>query len=165
MSRNIHLFLQFEGSRRIELVEIDADAPVQEVLAAASRVGQSKEFAAGAAVFGQQCDDPLDPVATLTAAGIGDKHRVHVHRCRRIEVTLHFSGLTHKLQLPPSATVERVKKLFVEKIHMSPVDATEHVLQLCGSTDRPEPDIHIGALVSGTCSLCFDLVPIKRIEG
>jgi hypothetical protein len=78
---------------------------------------------------------------------------------------MHFNDLTEKVHFPPSATVERVKRRFVEKIHMSPVDATEHVLQLCVSTDRPEPDLQIGALVSGTCSLCFNLVPIKRVEG
>jgi hypothetical protein len=161
----IQLFLQIEGDRRIELIEIDENAAVREVIVAACNVGLPDHHRAEALVFGLHCDTPLELDAILCQAGIGDKQRIHVHRCHKIEVTLHFNELTEKMHFPPSATVERVKRHFVEKIHMSPVDATEHVLQLCGCTDRPEPDHHIGALVSGVCSLCFNLVPIKRVEG
>src|SRR5437763_1876769 len=152
----IQLFLQYEGNRRIELIEVDADSPVSEIFIAASRVGFPDECRAEALVFGEEGETPLDAAMTLTAAGVRDKHRIHVHRCHKIDVTFHFNEVTEKHHFPPSATVERVKRHFVHKIHMSPVDATEHVLQLCGSTDRPEPDQHIGALVSGSCSLCFD---------
>ncbi len=161
----IQIFLQTEGNRRIDLIEVDAESAVREVLVAAAGVGLPDHFRAEALVFGVDCDTPLDLDVTLCEAGIGDKHRIHVHRCHRIEVTLLFNEVTERLHFPTSATVERVKRHFVQKIHMSPVDATEHVLQLCGSTDRPEPDLQIGSLVSGTCSLCFNLVPIKRVEG
>ena len=163
--KKTQLFLQYEGNRRIELVEIDPDSPIREIIAAAIRAGLPEECRAEAVVFGEEGETPLDAAMTLTAAGVRDKQRIHVHRCHKIDVTLHFNDLTDKHHFPPSATVEHVKRYFVHKIHMSPVDATEHVLQLCGTTDRPEPDQHIGALVSRTCSLCFDLVPIKRVEG
>ena len=161
----IQLFLQYEGCRTIHLIEIDGEAPVREIIAAAAGAGLQDALAAEAHVFGLESEEPFDPECVLIAAGLGDKHRVHVHRCRKVEVTLHFNDVTEKKHFPPSATVARVKRWFVEKIHMSPVDATEHALQICGTTDRPEPDHHIGSLVSGTCSLCFNLVPIKRIEG
>jgi hypothetical protein len=162
---NIQLFLQSEGNRRIELVQIDAEAPVRDLLAFANLPRSSEETSVGAIVFGQHSESPLDLDITIRAAGVDDKHRIHVHRCHKIEVTVHFNEVTEKFHFPPSATVDRVKRHFVDKIHMSPVDATEHVLQLCGSSDRPEPDNQIGALVSCACSLCFDLVPIKRVEG
>jgi hypothetical protein len=161
----IQLFLQFEGHRGIELVRVEDTATVRELLAAALRAGLPEDRTEGASVFAHESDLPLNPDATLKDAGVHDKHRVHVHRCKKVEVTLHFNEVKEKLHFPPSATVERVKKEFVKRIHMSPVDATEHVLQLCGSTDRPEPDTHIGSLVCGCCALCFDLVPVKRIEG
>jgi hypothetical protein len=161
----LQLFLQFEGHRGIEVVRIEDTATMQELLQAAVQAGLPEDRKDGASVFAHESETPLDLSSTLKDAGIGDKHRVHVHRCKRVEVTLHFNEVTEKLHFPPSATVERVKREFVKKIHMSPVDATEHVLQLCGSTDRPEPDTHIGSLVCGCCSLCFDLVPIKRVEG
>jgi hypothetical protein len=161
----IQLFLQFEGHRCIEIVRVDENATVRELLAAAARAGLPDDRKNGAAVFAHDGEAPLDLDLTLKAAGIRDKHRVHVHRCKKVEVTLHFNELTEKLQFSPAATVDKVKKEFVKKIKMSAVDATEHVLQLCGSTDRPEPDTHIGSLVCGCCTLCLDLVPIKRIEG
>lgn len=161
----IQLFLQYEGHRRVELVQIDENATVSDLIEAARRAGMSDDRKDGACVFGHDADAPLDMTLTLKAAGVRDKHRVHVHRCKKIEVTLHFNERTEKLSFPPAATVDKVKKEFVKAIHMSPVDASEHVLQLCGSTDRPDPDTHIGSLVCGCCTLCFDLVPIKRIEG
>lgn len=161
----IQLFLQYEGSRRIEIVRIDENSTVRDLLVAAARVGLPDDRKDGAVVFAHDGDSPLDIDLTLNAAGIRDKNRVHVNRCKKVEVTVHFNELTQKLELPPAATVDKVKKEFVKRIKMSAVDATEHVLQLCGSTDRPEPDTHIGSLVCGCCTLCFDLVPIKRIEG
>lgn len=163
--KKIQLFLQFEGNRRIELIEIDPDVPIREIIVAAIRAGMPDDYRSEAVVFGNEHEEPLDVATTLTAAGIRDKHRVHVHRCRRVEVTLHFNDVIVVQSFPPSTTIERVKRFFVQKINMSAVDATEHVLQLCGSTDRPEPDQHLGAQVSCSCSLCFDLVPIKRVEG
>ena len=162
---NIQLFLQFEGNRSIELIQLDGDAPGREILAAAVRLGFAESHLKDAHIFGTEGDAPLKLEVPLSKQGIGDKQRVHVHRCRKIEVTLHFNELTELMQFPPANTVDHVKKKFVHAIHMSPVDATEHVLQLCGSEDRPEPDTQIGTLVSGCCSLCFNLVPIKRIEG
>jgi hypothetical protein len=161
----IQLFMQFEGHRRIEVVHIDENATVRELLAAAARAGLPNDRTEGAVVFAHDAEAPLDFALTLEAAGIRDKHRIHVHRCRKVEVTLHFNDVTKKLDFPPAATVQKVKNEFVKEIKMSAVDATEHVLQICGSTERPEPDTHIGSLVCGCCTLCFDLVPIKRIEG
>jgi hypothetical protein len=161
----IHLFLQFQGDRRIELIQVDENAPVRDIIAAAIRAGFPEDGSNDAVVFGHDRDEPYDLMATLTTAGIRHKDRVHVHRCRKIEVTVQFNDRIEKHPYPPAATVEQVKRDAVKKFQMSAVDATEHVLQICGTTDRPEPDVHIGALVSGNCTLCFNLVPIKRIEG
>lgn len=161
----IQLFLQFEGYARVELIQLDDHATVAELIEAARQVGLSDDRKEGACVFAHDADVPLDLALTLKAANVRDKHRVHVHRCRKVEVTLHFNERTERLTFPPSATVDKVKKEFVKDLRMSKVDASEHVFQLCGSTDRPDPDAHIGSLVTGCCTLCFDLVPIKRIEG
>ena len=83
-------------------------------------------------------------------------------------MTVNFNVDQKTKTFPPSATVGRVKKWAVGEhgFDLKGVDATEHLLQLCGSTDRPDEDIHIGTLVTApACSLCFDLVPKQRIEG
>lgn len=161
----IQIFLQVEGNRRIELIKLDADALGHELLAAAIRLGFTEHDAANAHIFCAEHDEPLKHDMPLSKQGIGNKHRIHVHRCRSIEVTLHFNDVVKEIKFPPSATVAAAKKRFVHDIRMSPVDATEHVLQLCGCDERPEPDTQIGTLVNHCCSLCFNLVPIKRVEG
>lgn len=161
----IQLFIQYEGSPRIELVTLDADALAKEVVLAAKRHGLSDECAETALVFSADGDEPLQLDVSLSKQRVRDKHRIHIHRCTKIDVTLHFNELIESMHFPPSATVDRVKRRFVQKIGMTPVDATEHVLQICGTTERPEPDMQIGALTNKCCSLCFNLVPIKRIEG
>ena len=160
----LQLFLQYEGGSRIELVEVDSDAPGSDIIAAALRAGLNAAYAAGAHVFGPD-DSLIKPDTPIHEQGIRDKHRVHAHRCRHIEVTLHFNHVTKHLEFPPSATIARVKQRFVDEITMPPVDASEHALQLCGEKVRPDPDVQIGTLACGCCSVCFDLVPIKRVEG
>jgi hypothetical protein len=59
-----------------------------------------------------------------------------------------------------------VKEWAVHKFELNPKDAAEHVLQLCQSTDRPSTDTPLLQLVGDhACTLCFDLVPDKRVEG
>lgn len=161
----IQLFLQFEGNQKIELIEVDNEALVGDVIAAAIRAGMHDHGRENLLVFIHDQDEPLAHDKPISHHGIGHRHRIHVHRCAKIGVTLQFNEVREIMHFPPSATVDRVKKAFVKAIHMSPVDATEHVLQICGGTERPEPDTQIGALASGCCSVCFNLVPIKRIEG
>ena len=157
----LKLFLQFSGHRPVELVEASAEAPARTVLDTAVALGAP----AGGELFVADRDAPLDPDKSLHAQGVKDKDRVHVHTCRQIQVTLSFAGDTKHHPFRPSATIAEVKAWFVDKLHMSPVDATEHVLQITGTSERPDPDTQIGALVSSACALDLTLVPVKRVEG
>lgn len=165
MSKKTKLFLQFEGHKKIELIEVAHDARVSDVLVAATHVGFCAKSFSDAFVFSGDSGDPLSLCAVLSEVGICSKHRVHIHSCKRIEVTVNFNGQAETKKFPPSATIDKVKKRFVNKFELACVDASEHVLQICCTDKRPEPDCQIGALVSGCCEVCFDLVPIKRVEG
>jgi hypothetical protein len=81
--------------------------------------------------------------------------------------TIRFNGENTTRRFPPSATVERVRRWAARRaFHLSPRDAAEHVLQIQGTTIRPDRDAHIGTLTQGhTCAVAFDLVPCKRVEG
>jgi hypothetical protein len=101
------------------------------------------------------------PVANL-------KHgcRVHVSRCKQIEVTVHYLDKTAKHAFAPGARVRAVKACAAQHFHISPKDAAEHVLQLCGSSDRPSSDTPLHQVAKGhECAVCFDFVPEKRVEG
>lgn len=92
--------------------------------------------------------------------------RIHVSRCKRIKATIHFLDKSEEHEFPPGVRVHTVKAQAIHAFHMTPKDAAEHVLQLCGSTERPSSDTPLHQLVEGHgCTVCFDLVPEKRVEG
>lgn len=98
--------------------------------------------------------------------GIKRGCRIHVSRCNRIKATVHFLGKTEEHEFPPGARVRAVKAQAVHTFQIAPKDAAEHVLQICGSTERPSSDTPLHQLIEGhRCDICFDLVPEKRVEG
>jgi len=164
----IELFLQGEGIPDIMLVQVARHGTVQDVIQAARAHGLSAPEGVEVFIFLEDAAESLAPGSTLEAAGIGHRGRVHVHRCRQVEVTVNFNADQKTESFPPSATVARVMEWAVSKrgFNLTDVDATEHALQVCGTTDRPDEDIHIGTLVQvSTCGLCFDLVAKQRVEG
>jgi hypothetical protein len=159
----LKLFLQFEGHPPVELILLSEEAVASDVLVAAAGLGAETEEAF---VFVEFDEAPLHPGKSLREQGVRDRARVHVHRCKRIRVTLNYADHPEtRHEFAPSATVDQVKRWYVEKLKMPAVDATEHVLQLTGTTDRPDPDVQIGALANRRCDVSFTLVPIKRVEG
>ncbi len=98
--------------------------------------------------------------------GIKNRERIHIHRCRKIKVSVNFNGKEAAESFPPSKTIAKVKRWADKQFGIEGVDATEHALQICGTAKRPDEDTHLGTLVrSRNCEVCFDLVPKKRVEG
>ena len=49
---------------------------------------------------------------------------------------------------------------------MTGEEAGEHVLQIAGTKDRPDPGTHLGTIAScPACKIAFDLVPDERVNG
>ncbi len=159
----IELFFQSEGNPEIQLLRVPSDCTVRELIAQAK-----VQVSGGEAPFLmiEDGEEPLPPEAMLQDAGIGHRHRVHCHRCRRIEVTINFNNQSKKHAFSPATTIGKIKQWADKEFHLKGADATEHALQLCGTTTRPNEDLHLGSLVrSPHCQVCFDLVPKKRVEG
>jgi hypothetical protein len=92
--------------------------------------------------------------------------RVHLHRCKHIEVEVRFGAEVLRHPFRPATTVVRVRLWAGHKLGMRPGDIAEHVLQLAGTEVQPDVDTHIGALTKcPKCSVSFDLVPAHRING
>jgi hypothetical protein len=168
--RELQVFVQGEGLGQIRLVKADAGSTIGELVAdLAERFGGDFAAAAGSgglAVTLENDDRELPASSTLEQAGVTDRKRVHVHRCRKVRVSVNFNGATATDDFPPANTVGKVKKWADKKFEIDEADATEHALQLCGTADRPDEDAHVGTLTNGTaCSICFDLVPKRRVEG
>ena len=165
---NIELFIQGEGIPKITLVKVHPKDIVADIIKVAREHGLSAPEGSEVCVLIENTNVPLELDAKIDEVGLGPRSRVHIHRCKGVQVTVNYNQDQKKGFFPPSATVDWVKEWAVGKdqYDMSPVDATEHVLQVCNSTDRPDEDVHIGALVKFSDeTLCFDLVPKQRVEG
>ena len=78
-------------------------------------------------VFVENTDVTLDLDVKIDEAGLTSRGRVHIHRCKSVEVTVNYNQDQKKGFFPPSATVDSVKEWAVAKDQygLSPVDAAE----------------------------------------
>jgi len=162
----IEVFLQGAGISRTQLVRLPENATVNDLVEAARQHGLQLAEGEPPIVMLEDSDEPLPLEAKLVDAGLKHRGRVHIHRCRRVEVTVNFNGVTKVHPFSPGQTLQRVKAWAAKQFGMSEADAAEHALQICDSTERPSEDTHLGSLVTRPgCAVCFDLVPKQRIEG
>lgn len=169
-SNEIQLFVQGEGIEEIQLVRIHEHLTLRELAGKLPAVfAEIIVSAAGIEEHIFLLEDsehelPFDkPIKDI---GIKHRGRIHVHRCRKVKVSVTFNGKEIDEAFPPSKTIAKVKHWADKKFGIEGVDATEHALQICGTAKRPDEDVHIGSLVRRpVCQICFDLVPKKRVEG
>ncbi|HEY8949464.1 MAG TPA: hypothetical protein VIM56_11315 [Rhizomicrobium sp.] len=160
----VTVFIQTHGRPDIVEAELAVAATLGELhdLLATSGIAVDAETV----IFIDEAEEHLSGERHHPVHGLKHGSRIHVGRCKRIAVTVHFLHKTAEHHFPPGARVRAVKAWAVHKFEMDPKDAAEHVLQLCKSTDRPSSDTPLHQLVHGhDCALCFDLVPEKRVEG
>jgi hypothetical protein len=163
MSR-IDIFYQREGSAEIEHFEIE---PTATFAALKGHLREKHGLPDEILIFIEDGDEPFEDDEPVGKYERPEGTKVHVHRCRHVHVNVTFNNETVDHKFAPSATIARVKRWAAEtRFGMSPEDAGEHVLQIKGTKDRPNPGTHIGALVkSPECRIAFDLVPDERIHG
>lgn len=161
---SISIFYQGEGIPDIDHLEVDGDETLASIKAA---ILKKHGLPPETILFLEDGEDAADESRKLrehaTRAGV----KVHVHRCRKVEVSVTFNGETVSHRFAPGVTVARVKTWAAErKFKMTPQEAGEHVLQIAGTQERPDPGTHLGRLVSSPkCEIAFDLVPNERING
>jgi hypothetical protein len=160
----IDIFYQGEGIREIAHFEADADHSLAVIkIAIIEKHGLHPETL----IYLEDCNEPADEqrLAHEHAGRAGIK--AHLHRCRHVEVAVTFNGETVHHRFGPGTTVARVKIWAAErKFGMTPQEAGEHVLQVAGTQDRPDPGTHLGAIAScPECRIAFDLVPNERVNG
>ncbi|MDO9223593.1 MAG: hypothetical protein Q7U20_07765 [Caulobacter sp.] len=155
------VFVQVQGTpglTEVELKEATRES-LDEALAAKGLKGEGDD-----SVFLDEGEEPLNDEGKIEGLKAGA--RVHVTRCRKIKVTVHFLEKAADKTFGPGARVRRVKAWATRQFKLEEQDAVEHVMQLCNSTERPKTDTPLHELTDGkTCSVCFDLVPEIRVEG
>ncbi|UJR83677.1 hypothetical protein [Sandaracinus amylolyticus] len=160
---DIDIFYQVEGVPEIQHIS----APPDETLGALkARITAKHGISDDASLFAEDDDGDVDETKTVGAIATPAGVKVHLHRCRRVCVTVAFAGRMIEHKFGPGATVARVKRWAAQQLGMSKEDAGEHVLQISGTHDRPTPSTHIGTLAKcPACRVAFDLVPDERVNG
>lgn len=154
------------GHGRSELAEgiLDSKATVGDLHEALAKAGI--ELDKDTHIFVGDAEEPLSTNRGGVLRGLKDGVRIHVTGCRRVATTVNYLEHSEEHRFSPGTRVRQVKEWAVRKFKMDPKDAAEHVLQVCNSTKRPSSDTTLQELTDNqTCSVCFDLVPEKRVEG
>ncbi len=163
MSKTI-VFIQVQGKPGITEAEITIPATVGGLHDIFKTHGI--DFSKDTGAFVDEAEEPVPHDHKAPIEGLKHGSRVHVTRCRKIKVTVHYLDKTADRAFAPGTRVRTVKQWAVREFKINPTDAGEHVLQLCKSTTQPPTDTPLAELVHGhSCDVCFDLVPEKRIEG
>jgi hypothetical protein len=158
------LFVQVQDKPGITEIEVTAPAEADDILRAIKAAGL--EVDKDWSVFADEADEPLKAGHKGPIEGLKTGTRIHITRCKKIKVTVHFQDKTIDRAFPLGARVRAVKQWAVRELKINPTDAGEHVLQLCNSTKQPPTDTPLAELTDQrTCAVCFDLVPEKRVEG
>jgi hypothetical protein len=160
----IDVFYQGEGVREIEHIEL---GPEHTFASLKAILIEKHGLATDILIFLEDSDEPVSEVLFLRENAGHAGVKVHVHSCRQVEVAVTFNNETVHHRFGPGTTVARVKQWAAEhKFKMSPEEASEHVLQIKGTHDRPAPGTHLGTLAAcPQCAVAFDLVPDQRVNG
>ena len=160
----INVFLQGEGIKDVVRLQLEPKSTALDVKRACASHGVQAN--GETAVFVEDNDEPLADSATV--ASVAGKHgvRLHVHRCRRVGGKVAYSGRTVERVFGPGRTVGSVKNWAAKELGIPKEDAAELILQIAGTKDQPDVDVHIGTLAAcPACAIAFDLVPNPRIQG
>ncbi|MCK4786172.1 MAG: hypothetical protein KAV87_20610 [Desulfobacteraceae bacterium] len=163
----VRVYIQSEHFPDIKLVEIDENTTVNELKQAAVALLPANVDASELSLFIEDDDDDILTQVTHVKE-LKNEHgiRIHLHRCKHVEVKMRFGGEIVDHKFHPATTVGRVRQWAGHRLGMQPGDIAEHVLQIEDTNEQPDVDTHIGALTtSSKCSLTFDLVPVHRING
>lgn len=163
------IYVQSEHFSDIKLVEIDDDATIESLKIAVLALLPAGIDPTGLMLSVEDDDDDEAADAHAThVKHLAKEHgvRVHLHRCKHVDVHVRFGAEVVHHKFSPASTVGRVRQWAGHKLGMQPGDIAEHVLQIAGTNEQPDVDIHVGTLTKcPACSVTFDMVPAHRING
>ncbi len=167
----IEIFVHGNGRKSVVL-KVGEDDVLSEVLAAAGLFDKDDVIFIGdgeddiADDEGEDDDSPVDPGATVKQVDLSRHRHVHVGRCKRIAVEVHYLGKTKKRKAAPKRTVGAIARWARRVFRIDPAVASEYVLQIAGTSEQPRPDTQLGELTKApTCAIGFDLVKEVTPQG
>jgi hypothetical protein len=165
MIKEIEIYLHGAGTTEEKIIKVPEDATVRDVLEAAKKAGMAVD--ADTIVFVEDAEDELTGDTHLSDHGIKNKHHLHCHRCRKVEVAVTFNGQVKSRKLAPSRKVKHVLKWAVEAFELHGVDAENKELRIGGVGGTIlQSQQHIGSFVHAPkCHLDLYLTAIVEVQG
>jgi len=136
-----------------------ADAPVF--------VGESEDVLGDLdADDGEDKVEAVDKKKSVGDLGLGNLRHVHVARCKRVKIEVHYGAKTKRRKVAPSTTVKTLTVWARKAFKLDPASAAEYVLQITGTTTQPRGDTHVGELTTApVCAVSFDLIKEVTPQG
>ena len=140
----IDIFYQGENIHGIDHLELEPDKTFNHLK---TLISKKHELSHDFLLFIEDSEHAVDDSQLINEHSKRAGIKAHVHRCKHIAVRVNFGGDTVERRFSPASTIARVKRWAAEKeFGMTAEDASEHVLQIAGSNERPAPGTHLGAL-------------------
>ncbi len=160
------IFLFKEGKEEPEIKEISSEENISDFLKTEMSHLTSEDRLDELFMF-KEDDDKGVSEETFDKAGIHEKHRIHCHRCKKVDVTVSYNGKNIHKHFPPSATGKTVFKWAVIEFSFPTKDPTNYELRVNDSTGAVLKNTdHIGIYVKyPNCDLHLYLVPKQNIQG
>lgn len=160
----VTIFYQAEGLAAADLIEVEREATLSSVR---DTLIAKHALAPEVLLFVEDAEGPVDGARLVREIESVSGTKIHAHRCREVDVSVSYNGVTVKHRYAPGTTIARITRCAaIDDFHLSEEDAAEHVLQVKGSSVQPAPGTHVGALVRHPdCTIAFDLVPKVRVQG
>jgi hypothetical protein len=153
----VEIIVEGEGLVEVETIRVEEGCHGREIIAAvAVKGGFPPEEGL---LFLEDCDEPLDVAVVIGQENGGKIH--HVHRAKKIEVSVFYQGRQLEKQFSPATRVQRVLDWAVgpQGFKIDKAIAPEMELALHGSTTALPKDAHIGRyLRHPQHELSFDLI-------
>jgi UPF0288 family protein (methanogenesis marker protein 3) len=165
MKQLIEIYLHGSGTTEEKVIKVPEDATVRDVLDEAKKAGLDVD--SDTILLVEDVDDEMPGAARLCDHGVKNKHHLHCHRCRKIEVAVTFNGKVKSRKFAPSQKVKRVLKWAVDAFELHGVDAENKELRVGGvSGTILQSQQHIGSFAHAPhCHLDLYLTAIVEVQG
>ena len=163
MAKIIEVYVHGEGSCESKLVKVSEEATLREVAAAA---GCQLEQAEDLFIGRQDEEEPMNHDDGLAKAGVGHRHHVHCHRCKKIHVSVLYNGIQKEHQFSPAVRLDRVLRWATHEFGLHGHDAADMALFLPGEVTALDGDVHVGSLATfPDCRVSFMMAAPALVNG
>ena len=163
MDTKKQIFFTIEGNESMERQEVPADCCIKDFVDEVTKQKGIKDRD-GFKVHIEDKNDALgDEIAIIE---IPDDKPVHIGRCSRIDVQIHYQDKTETVPVSPGTTIRHLRDKAIELFKPDDYKNKDYELEVTATEKKTDASLPVGTLVTdGTCSVELNLVPAEKWQG